>query len=180
MKRFYFLLMLPFVLLACQTQQDSETTSSGQKEYALEKDEVIPMEREDKISSENTNFSIEKSSAPSSQENIFEKIRFRKINVSRSLQNIPIPLESLTIHTVEKNMETDSIKRANLQINNLLQKWFDTNYQKLNEKVMEQKQSSSPWNEVQIHFITNNKVKIEMSSPFDGFKTLEEEVTLAL
>lgn len=178
MKRFYFLLLLPFVLLACQTQQDPSTTAPGQKEYALEKEEIIPMDRGDDISSESTSFSVDKSSNNASQENIFEKIRFRKINVNKNLQNTMIPLEGLTIQAVEKNTETESIKRANLQLTNLLQKWFDANYQKLAEKAASQKQSTNPWNEIQINFMTNNKVQIEMSAPFEGFKTLTEEISL--
>ncbi len=176
MKNFIFI--LPFVLLACQTQQDPSSSASGQKEYALEKEEVIPLDRGDSISSESTSFSIDKKIQPQSQENIFEKIRFRKISVSRTLQNTSIQLESLILHPVEKNTESDAIKRANLQLTNLLQKWIDANYQKIIEKAALEKQSIQTWNEIHMNFLTENKVQIEMSAPFEGFKTLTEEIVL--
>ncbi|MFN8943436.1 MAG: hypothetical protein ACK5WZ_02300 [Pseudobdellovibrionaceae bacterium] len=169
--------LVPFIIIACQTQSDGLAPST--QEYVLEKEEVIPLDRSDAITSETSNFELAKNTGSGITESLFDKIRFRKTSLSKNLQNESIRLEALVIYPVEKQFESEAIKRANLQLNILLQKWFDTNYEKLTEHVPNKNKSEMTWNEIQVNFTGKNKFEVEISSPLDGLKPLSEEISVA-
>lgn len=167
------LLCVVLFFVACQTQPDTVSPNLPD-EHPLEKEEVIPMERTDVVESETSHFDITKDQT-NTEEDRLDKIRFRKINVNKNLQNNNIALESILIYPVDQKNENDSIKRANLQINNLLQKWFDLNFQKLTGYLPSKAQTAL--NEVEINFVARNKIQVEISSPIEGTQALSEDIS---
>jgi hypothetical protein len=176
-----FFVVLSFALAACQTQPEDNTSKPYPAgERSLEREDVIPMETHDQITSETNNFNVIKTDQTIHQaENIFEKLRFRKLNVKKNIREMTIPLETIEIYPIDKKSNSEAIQKANLKLSNLLQKWFDLNYDKLSEYAPTQKTSpADTLNEVQINFLAKNSVQIEISSHLEGLQPISEEIPL--
>lgn len=173
-------LLLSCIVTACQTSSEVNSPNPyASGEHPLEREEVIPLEQPDQIISESNDFSITKDQSAQPEENIFEKIRFRKMNVTKNIRETVLPLQTVEIYPVDKKSNSDVIHKVNLKLNNLLQKWFDLNYAKLSEYVpSHQMAHPDTLNEIQINFVAKNKVQIEISSPLEGMQSLSEEIPL--